>query len=78
MASVSTIRVRQTGGRPQTAELVIEEAEVEAGIVRDQRAIAEEFEQILDLVGESGLVGEEAVGQAVHRLAPRSASAGRD
>ena len=28
-------------------ELVVEEAEIEAGIVRDQRTVAEEFEQVL-------------------------------
>ena len=36
-------------------KLVIEEAEIEAGIVRDQRRIADEFEQFLGLSANSGL-----------------------
>ncbi len=46
-------------------QLVVEEAEIEAGIVRDQRRIADELEQFLDLVGESRLIRQENVGQAV-------------
>ena len=68
MASVSTIRVMQTQRPAALAELVVEEAEIEAGIVRDQRRIADELEQLLADVAEARLVGEEAVGEAVHRL----------
>ena len=44
-----------------TFELVIEEAEVEAGIVRDERRILDELEQLLGLLGEARLVGQEQV-----------------
>ena len=47
-------------GRPAAAlELEIEEAEVEAGIVRDQRRILDELEQLLGLLGKARLVGQE-------------------
>src|SRR3954451_21071152 len=51
-----------------TLELRIEEAEVEAGIVRDQRTILDEVEQLFGLVAEQRLVRKEGVGQAVHHL----------
>jgi len=55
--------------RPAAAfQLVIEEAEVEAGIVRDQRRIFDELEQLLGLLGKQRLVGQESVGEAVHHL----------
>jgi hypothetical protein len=47
---------------------VIQEAEVEAGIVRDQRRITDEFEQLVGLVGKARLVGQENVAEAVYRL----------
>ena len=57
--SVSTIRLMQTGRPPAPLELEVEEAEVEAGIVRDQRRILEEFEQFLGLLDEQRLVRQE-------------------
>ena len=69
-ASVSTIRVMHTGGAAAMLQLVVEEAEIEAGIVRDERRIADEFEQFLDLVGEARLVRQEDVA-----LSPWTASA---
>src|SRR5688572_14316484 len=36
---------------PAKNKFVVEEAEVEGGVVRDQRRIAEKFDQFLDLVG---------------------------
>src|SRR4051794_5696209 len=49
-------------------ELEIEEAEVEARIMRDQRRILDEVEQLLGLVREARLVGEENGGEAVDRF----------
>ena len=46
----------QTIGRPQQLQLVIEKAEVERGIVRDERRIAEELDQLLDPVRKQWLV----------------------
>jgi len=47
------------------AELAVEEREVEPGIVRDQRAIAEKLDQLLDHVVEERLVRKEARAQPV-------------
>ena len=53
---MSIIRERADERPAARAELVIEEAEIEAGIVRDQRRIADELEQLLAaLVGKRGL-----------------------
>lgn len=49
-------------------KLVVEETEVEARIMRDQRRVLDEFEQILDSLGKGGLVGKKHVGEAVNRL----------
>ena len=65
---MSTIRVSADERPAALAELVVEEAEIEAGIVRDQRAIADELEQLLAHVAEGAACRQEAVGQAVHRL----------
>src|SRR3954470_14720580 len=48
------------------AELPIDEAEIETGIVRDQRAVAEELEQGVDAVREQRLVRQERVAQSVN------------
>src|SRR3546814_7610364 len=48
-------------------ELVIEESEIEAGIVRDERAVGDEFEQILAQVRKGRLVREEGVAEAMDR-----------
>ena len=45
----------------------IEEAVIEAGIVSDQRRIAEEGDQIVGDLGEEQLVLEELVAEAVYR-----------
>ncbi|KIU01436.1 hypothetical protein QU38_01640, partial [Staphylococcus aureus] len=56
----------QVDDRPAVArQLAIEEAEVEIGVVRDHRAVADEFQHVLDHVREQRLVGEEHVRQAV-------------
>ncbi len=47
---------------------MIQEAEVEARIVRDQRRILNEGEQFLGALAESGLVRQEDIGQPVDRL----------
>jgi hypothetical protein len=47
-------------------KLVIEEAEIEAGIMRDERCIAEKFEQLADLVGEARLVRQEGRAEPVN------------
>ena len=58
---------RHAHRRPSArSELMVDEAEIEDGIVRDERRIADEGEQFLAAVGEARLVGKEAVGQAVH------------
>ena len=49
-------------------ELEVEEAEVEAGVVRDQRRVLNEGEQLFGLVGEGWLVRQEDRRQAMHRL----------
>src|SRR5438067_4847078 len=49
-------------------ELEIQEAEVERGIVRDERRIADEFEQLLGFLRKARLIGEEDGGEAVHHL----------
>ena len=49
-------------------ELEIEEAEVEAGIVRDERRILDEVEQLVDRLGKARLVRQEDARQAVHLL----------
>src|SRR5205809_3293195 len=46
----------------------IKEAEVEAGIVRDQRTVLDEIEQLLGSVGEQRLVRQEDGRKAVHHL----------
>ena len=49
------------------AELHVDEAAVEAGIVRDQRAVADELGELLDDLLEARLPAQELVGQPVHR-----------
>ena len=47
-------------------ELGIEEAEIEHGVVRDQRRVAEEFDQLFHLVREQRLVLEEIDAEPMH------------
>ena len=47
-------------------ELGVEEAEIEHGVVRDQRRIAQEFDQLFDLVGEQRLVLEKVDAEPMH------------
>ena len=47
-------------------ELGVEEAEIEHRVVRDQRRVAEELDQLLDLVREQRLVLEEVDAEPVH------------
>jgi hypothetical protein len=49
---------------------VVEEAEVEARIVGDQRAIAEEFEQILDDLVKRGLSARKVADKPCTASAP--------
>lgn len=59
----------QVNGLPAAAlQLGIQEAEVEPRIVRDQLGVAQKGEQRFRLTAEQRLVGQEAVGEAVHSL----------
>ena len=59
----------QANWRPTAAlELKVEESEVEGGIVRDERRILDELEQLLDLLREKRLVRQENVGESVHHF----------
>src|SRR5688572_16237647 len=53
---------------PAEQQLVIEEAEVERGVVRYERRIAKKLDQLLDLVREQGLTRQEDARQAVNGL----------
>lgn len=52
-------------------KLVVEETEVEARVMRDQRRVLDEFEQILDPLRKGRLVGQKHIGQAVNRFRAR-------
>ena len=49
-------------------KLCIEEAEIEPGVVGNQRCIAEKIEQFGRACGKQRLVGQEGAGQAMHCL----------
>src|SRR6185437_8437948 len=49
-------------------ELEVEEAEVEARIMGDQRRIFDELQQVIDLVAEQRLIGKECRRQAMHHF----------
>jgi len=49
-------------------QLEIQEAEVETGVVRDQRRVLNEFQKVAGLLGEARFVGQEKVAEAVHFL----------
>ena len=49
-------------------QLGIDELDVEAGIVNDQRRIAQKFQKFFHNLGEQRLVGQEFAGQAMHPL----------
>lgn len=51
-----------------TAKFHVEKAEVEPGIVRNQRRIADEAKQFFCPFDESGFIGEESHRKAVHPL----------
>src|SRR5690606_7453685 len=53
---------------PAGPELPVEEAEVELGVVRNERGIAEKVEQLEGMLLEPFLVGEERVAEAVNPL----------
>ncbi len=75
-------RVDCARGRDRRAavavQLGIEEFEVEARIVDDQRRVADELQELLDDMGEERLVGKEGVGDAVDCAAPLPACRARD
>src|SRR5690606_2174799 len=56
------------GGLSARAELVIEEAEIELRIVRNERRFAEKLQQVVDVVGKALLVGEEGVAEPMDLL----------
>ena len=56
---------------PAPLQLHIEEAEIETGIVRNERRIADEFKKLVNLVREQRLVRQEAVGQSMNLLGSR-------
>ena len=68
IASVSTMRSIATDLTAAERQFGIEEAEVERGVMRDQRRIAEKFEQLVDALMETRLVRKEGDRQAVHAL----------
>ena len=53
---------------PNQLQLVVEEAEIEPGIVRHQRRIAEEGKQFIDALGKARLGRKERGAEAVHAL----------
>ena len=69
------LRERRAAAEP---ELHVDEAAVEAGIVRDQHAVADELGKGVDDLLEARLAAQELVGQAVHRAPPRRRPAGAD
>ena len=57
-------------GKPAAREFGIDKAEIEAGIVGNQRGIAEKCQQVVHPGREQRLVGQEGVTQPMHRFAP--------
>src|SRR5690606_4992722 len=55
-------------GMPAAAELVVEEAKVELGVVRNERRVLEKVDQLECMLVETLLVGEKHVRQAVDLL----------
>ena len=55
---------------PTISKLMIKEAKIEAGIVRDERAVRDEGEQLFAPIVEARLVRQEDVGKPVHRFRP--------
>ena len=55
---VSMPRENGMGSRPMRSKLGIEEAQVELGVVDDQRRIADEGEKIVNDVGKGGCLGQ--------------------
>jgi hypothetical protein len=59
----------------EQAELVVEEADVEGGVVDHQFGAADELDEVAGDLGELRLVGKEVVGQAVDALGIRHLAA---
>ena len=64
---MSTRRSRASSALLAALELGVEEAEIEHRVVRDQRRVADEGEELVGDLGEQRLVLEELGRQAVHR-----------
>ncbi len=65
-ASVSIMRAADKVGPADALELRIEEPEIERRIVRDQLVVAEEFQQLVDDLGEARPAGEVCQREAVN------------
>ena len=70
---IDDARHGRSAGLPETSELGVEEADVERGVVGDQRVVADELQNSSATAEKSGLSSRNAVGDAVHGL---TASAG--
>lgn len=57
-------------GMTAKTQLEVEKSEVEAGVVSDERRIADEFDQFRRSLDEQRLVGKKDVAEAVDRLGP--------
>lgn len=58
--------VKRKGFEPAQTKFHVQEAEIETGVVRHQRHIAQEFQKLTGLVRELRLVGQEGGRQPVH------------
>ena len=71
-------RMRAVAARPSSAQFVVEEADVEGGVVDDQLGAVDEGEELVDDLREPRLVGEELQRQAGDFLRARLELAVRD
>src|SRR3546814_8721553 len=55
-------------GAAGAREFSVDETKIEGGVVRDERRIAEEFDQLVDARREQGLVRQKLDRQAVYRF----------
>ena len=60
--------LRQAAGHAGQAQLVVEEAHIEGGVVRDHLAATQEFQQLGGLAGKQRLAHQHRIADAVHAL----------